>query len=438
MELDVQFLKYKDLQIAYACGGDAGPRLLGVPDWFTNIEVSEDFPAATPLSRRIASFCRWANFDFPGTGASDPIPLDDVPGIDYWVDVVRAVLDEIGWEQSALYAWDIGGLVAMAFAARYPERVSALILCNSTAALFPDAIPEVRDQMAEYFASTFGSPEYVRQMNPSAADDPYLIRQWSRRQRQAARPATVRAIIRMVLDVDVRDVLGNVRCPTLVIQTADDLYSSPERAQYLADHLPAATYVPLQGPYHFPHNPQDTERWITEFRSFLGEDTEPVQLDRVLTTVLFTDIVSSASHTAELGDQRWRAILDRHDEIVRDALRHFGGRLVKSTGDGILATIDTPARAVRCAQGLRDSIRNLGLQLRAGLHTGEIEIRGEDIGGTAVNVARRVCDSAEAGEVRTSDTVVGVVAGSGLTFDDLGPHELKGVPETWRLYRARD
>jgi class 3 adenylate cyclase/predicted alpha/beta hydrolase family esterase len=438
MEPDTRFLRYDGLQIAYVTGGDTGPRLLCVPDWFTNID--EMFPdlTASPLSRRIGTFCQKTNFDFPGTGSSDPIPLDAVPGLDFWVDIVRAVMDEIAWEDAVLYARDIGGLVALAFAARHPQRVSALILSNSTAALFPDAIPEVRDQMAETFAAVYGSPEYVRQMNPAIADDPYLVRQWIRRQRQAARPATVRAIIRMVLDVDVRDLLGDVRCPTLVVQSAHDLYSSPERARELVDRIPSATYVQFPGPGHSPHTPEETERWVTEFRRFLGGEAEPVRLDRVLTTILFTDIVSSTSRTAKEGDQRWRDLLDRHDEIVGDVLRHFGGRLIKNTGDGILATIDGPARAVRCAQSLREQVRKIGLELRAGLHTGEVEIRGDDIGGIAVTIARRVCDGAEAGEVRVSETLAGAVAGSGLGFDELGPHELKGVPGSWRLFRARD
>jgi class 3 adenylate cyclase len=242
----------------------------------------------------------------------------------------------------------------------------------------------------------------------------------------------------MVLDFDVRQLLADIACPALVLQTTGNLVTPPEHGRYLAEQLPEARYVELPGPDHFPFKPDDAERWNAEILRFILGESTAVDLNRVVSTVVFTDIVSSTAESAKVGDQRWNDLLDQHDVIVRDTVTRFGARLVKSTGDGILATLDSAARAVRCAQTIRDAVRDNGIEIRAGLHTGEIELRAEDIGGTAVNVARRVCDSAEANEVRVSESVVLVVAGSGLTFEDLGPHELKGVPGSWRLYKARD
>lgn len=438
MEWEVRYLKYEGLQVAYASGGETGPQVLSVPNWITNLEVSASLFAIPSVGRRLASSCRLATFDFPGTGSSDPIPLDAVRGLDFWVELVRVVMDEIGWERPNLFANDAGGLVALTFTARYPDRVESIVLGNPAAAYAPDVAAEVRDQIADAFAEMYGRPEYVRMVAPSTGDQPGRDREQAKWLRQATRPAVMRPIVRMILDIDVRDRLQDVRCPVLLIHSATNFISDRERVRYLRDSLPSTTYVELPGNDMTPVRPEDTERWLAEIRRFLLGEADAVQLDRVLSTVLFTDIVASTSRTSEIGDHRWREVLDNHDELVRGVLRRFGGRLIKSTGDGILATIDGPARAVRCAQELRDVMRDLDLEIRAGLHTGEIELRGDDVGGIAVTIARRVCDSAGPNEVLASATVVGVVAGSGLRFEEIAEVELKGVPGTWRLSRALD
>jgi class 3 adenylate cyclase len=438
VDTDVRFFKYDKWNIAYTVGEDNGPPVLHVPTWIMNIDAITELTPFADLIRRVGSFSHFATFDFPGSGTSDPISLDEVPGLDFWTDIVAGALDEIGWERAGLWALANAGPIVLAFAARHPDRVDSLMLGNSFAAMAPDATPEIKAQLIEGYAQVYNSPDWTRWMFPSAAGNPELIRQFARFRRQAVSPAMALANFRMSLDLDVRDLLPDVRCPVLIIDTIGNRTVTPERGRYLVDRLPNATYVEVPGVDHVPLLPEDVERWVAEIERFVVGESTPVRLDRVFATVLFTDIVSSTARAAESGDHGWTKILDRHDEIARETVRRFGGKVVKSTGDGVLATLDAPARAVRCAQVMRDALREIGVEIRAGLHAGEVEVRGEDVGGMAVNIARRVCDSAATNEVRVSETLVQVVTGSGLQFDELGPHELKGVPGIWRLYRARD
>jgi class 3 adenylate cyclase len=438
VDSDIRFFKYEKWSVAYTVGEDNGPPLLLVPTWLMNIDALTELAPIADLLRRVGSFTHFATFDYPGSGTSDPIPVDDIPGLDFWVGVVAAALDEIGWERASLWAVSNAGPVALAFAARYPERVASIALGNASAALVPDATDEVKERILAAYAEIINSPDWTVWLFPSTGNDPELVRQFARFRRQAMSPAMVAANLRMSLDIDVRDLLSEVRCPVLIVQTAGGRAVTPESGRYLADHLPNATYVEVPGVDQLPLLPEDVERWTAELERFVVGESTPVRLDRVFATVLFTDIVSSTARTAERGDHDWSKILDRHDKITRETVHRFGGRLVKSTGDGIFATLDAPARAVRCTQMMRDALREIGVEIRAGLHAGEVEVRSEDVGGMAVNIARRVCDSAATNEVWVSETLVQVVTGSGLAFDDLGPHELKGVPGTWRLYRARD
>jgi class 3 adenylate cyclase len=440
VETDARYFKYGDIHIAYTVGEDNGPRVLIVPTWLMNFDSLAQLSPMAEWTRRVGSFSHFATFDFPGSGASDPISLADgqAPGLDIWVDIVVATLDELGWPDATLCAWTNAGPVALACAAWHAERVSGLMLCNSMAAVAPDLNEEAKSQILEAYAQIANTDAWTTWMMPSIAGDTELLRQFARFRRQSMAPAVARANLRMSLDIDVRGLLADVRCPVLVLDTVASRAMGLGHGRYLADHLPDVSYVEMSGVDMLPIQPQDTEAWVAEIQRFLRGHATPVQLNRVFATVLFTDFVSSTARAAEAGDHRWRDLLDRHDEIVRATLHRYGGRLIKSTGDGILATLDAPARAVRCAQAIRDATADLGIQIRSGLHAGEIESRGEDIGGTAVNIARRVCDSADGDEVRVSETVTQIVAGSGLRFDDLGPHELKGVPGTWRLFRARD
>lgn len=438
MSGEVQFFTHDGHSVGYRTLGDDGPALLVVPNWFTNAEMYTERTGDADFTRRLAAFCRWAVYDQPGTGLSDDLPADADLGMERWFGVLDAAIDELGWERTSLLANDLAAMVACSYAARRPERVTSLIL-NSPLAGFGRYTPEQRSELVEESARMYTSPENVTRLVPSLAGDAEFASNWRKWALLSNRPGAVRRYFRAVYELEAHDVLPNVRCPTLVLHAVGNAVISLRYVRRIAEAIPDASLVELATSDIVPVRPEDIERAVAEIRRFLlGEPYAAAQLDRVLTTVLFTDIVSSTARTAEVGDKRWRTLLDRHDEIVRDVLHRFGGRLVKSTGDGILATFESPARSIRCAQTMREALRAVGVDVRAGLHTGEIEVRGKDIGGMAANIARRVCDSALAGEVRVSESVVLVVAGSGLKFEELGPRELSGVPGSWRLSRATD
>jgi class 3 adenylate cyclase len=433
MAVDVEFVRHGDIQVACTVPQGEGPHLLWVSEWLFPIEAVDQIPTLREFFGRLGSFSQWAMYDAPGTGSSDAISLDPAPRLDYWVDVLASVVSGIGWERTFLLAHALAAPVASAFAAEHPERVSGLILTNPV--IGNDMTVENQQIAADAMADVFATALWVQVFLPSGASDPDFVRHWTRMHRQTVKPGAIRSILRMGIGLDGREHAASVSCPVLILRMPEARVLDGGTVERIFPH---ATCVDVPSADVFPVRPQEIERWIVEIKHFLIGEGVPIELDRVLTTVLFTDIVSSAARAADVGDHRWRDLLDRHDEISRDTVTRYGGRLIKRTGDGILATLDSPARAVRCALTIRDAARGLGIEIRAGLHTGEIELRGEDIGGTAVNIARRVCDSAGANEVRVSDSVNQVVTGSNLGFDDLGPHELKGVPGKWRLHRALD
>ncbi|GMQ85415.1 MAG: adenylate/guanylate cyclase domain-containing protein [Acidimicrobiia bacterium] len=429
-----------DGYVAYQTFGD-GPRdLLFCSGLNSNIDVMWQLPAAAHFFDRLASFSRVILHDSRGTGVSDPLPLASLATFDVWLDDMRAVVDAAGVDDAAVIGDVEGGANAMLFAATHPERVSALVLLNSYARWhraddFPIGMPEsASPKMLAWLEAHHGQPDYFAATAPSIAGDAKLNDWLARYTRLAATPNTAKTVFQWWRQIDLRPVLGNINVPTLVIARHDATYHRPEHGRYLAEHIPNARLVELPGADTAPFFVADPEPVLDEIEQFLtGTRSRPVS-DRTLTTVMFTDIVDSTGHAARLGDQQWLQLLGDHDRITRDLLDQYRGREVDTAGDGFLATFDGPTRAVTCAAELRQSMGDLGIDIRSGLHTGEIEINGEDIGGLAVHIAARVTDAAPDNGVMVSSTVKDLVVGSGIEFEDRGPHQLKGVPGEWRLY----
>jgi class 3 adenylate cyclase len=347
-------------------------------------------------------------------------------------------MDAVGSEQAALAGWYDASPLCMLFAATFPERTAALVLGSAIAKFTPDAefpygsnLGPLGDRGA--IEDSWGEGVSVALHSPTAAADQRFMDWWCRYERLAASPASAAAFLEMSLDIDVRSVLSTIRVPTLVLHRTGERLVPIESGRWVAGHIPGAVFVELPGVDTLPYV-GDWEQMAGEIEQFLTGTRRPVDADRVLATVLFTDIVGSTEQAAQLGDRRWRELLDRHDEVIRGHITEFRGRQVKTMGDGVLATFDGPGRAVRCACAVRDGLRGLGIEVRAGLHTGEVEVLGDDVGGIAVHIGQRVSALAGPGEVLVSRTVVDLVAGSGIDFVDRGEHQLKGVKGSWHLF----
>jgi len=338
-----------------------------------------------------------------------------------------------------LFGISEGGPMSLLFAATYPARVSALVLYGSTARFLSDddyplgATVEEVERLCETVDQHWGSGMELSLFAPSLADDAQAKERFGRLMRRAASPGMAQAVVRMLKEIDVRSVLPAIRVPTLIVHRRDDLMVPAGAARYLAEHIPGAKYVEQPGNEHLAWV-GDVDALIDATEEFLIGSRAPRETDRVLATVLFTDIVDSTMHAARLGDRSWRSVLAAHDAAIRRELDRFGGREIATTGDGFLATFDGPARAIRCARAIHGAVESLGIRLRAGLHTGECELMGEQVGGIAVHIGARVAALAEAGEVLVSSTVKDLVAGAGLSFTERGSHELKGVPGIWKLF----
>jgi class 3 adenylate cyclase len=397
-------------------------------------------PLAT-FRERLASFGRLIMFDKRGTGQSDPVPTAALPTVEEWMDDVPAVLDAVGSERAHVIANLGGGIMAVTFVAAHPERVASLILVDCFARLpaapdFPigaplEALPEA---LAQAEADT-GRGVMIDLFAPSLTDDERLRRAWSRYERQAASPGSTVAMVRLMYESDVRDVLPAVRVPTLVIHRAEARGIRPEHGRYLAEHTPGAKYVVLPGIDNLIWA-GDQDAMVAEIQDFVTGVRPAPAPNRILATVLFTDIVGSTRLAAELGDERWQALLHDHHRLVRQQLERFGGYEVKTVGDGFLVTFDGPARAIRCAVAIRDGVREFGLEIRAGIHTEEIEVQADDIAGLAVHIGARISALAQADEILVSSTVKDLVVGSGIGFEDRGAHDLRGVPGEWRVFTA--
>jgi pimeloyl-ACP methyl ester carboxylesterase len=434
----VQYAECSGTHIAYQVVGDGDLDLVLVQGFASHLDVEWDNPAIARFFRELASFSRLIRFDKRGLGLSDrnvaPVPLEER------MDDVRAVLDAVGSERAVLMGFSEGAPMSILFAATYPERTRALVLYGGMARAteapgYPwgpslDGFMEATNELIMPVVYTGAD---IDVWAPSLDEDP-AAREWLARYRRAAMsPDGIEAVIKMFLDIDVRHVLPTLHVPTLVLHRHGDRVVNRRAAQWMAEQIPGARYVELPGRDHFPWV-GDTDAIVEEVREFLTGSRVPEEPDRVLATVMFTDVVGSTGRAVSLGDRRWIDLLDAHDEAVRRQLATFRGREIKTTGDGFLATFDGPARGIRCARAIRSAATDLDIDVRVGLHTGEIELRGDDIGGLAVHISQRVSAAARPAEIVVSSTVKDLVAGSGIEFEDRGERELKGIPGNWRLF----
>jgi class 3 adenylate cyclase/pimeloyl-ACP methyl ester carboxylesterase len=427
-----------DVNIAYQVLGDGPLDLVFIPAFVSHLDLYWAAPETTAFFRRLASFSRLILFDKRGTGLSDPV--SEAVTLEERMEDLRAVLDAAGSQRAAVFGLSEGGPMSLLFAATYPERTTALITFGSFARFMtgPDYMWEFREDFEERLArfsdaveNHWGEGRALALFMPSLAGDDSAPRMLGMFERAAASPAMVRALMRFNAEIDVTHILPTIGVPTLVLHRVDDLIPV-EMGRYVADHVAGARFVELAGHDHLPWL-GDSGAVLDEIEHFLTGARHAAEPDRVLATVLFTDIVGSTDRAAELGDTRWRALLESHNERVRRQLGAFGGHEVKALGDGFLATFDGPARAIRCACAIREDVGSLGIDVHAGVHTGECEMIREDVGGMAVHIGARVAAHAAPGEVLVSSAVRDLVVGSGIEFADRGTHDLKGVPGEWRL-----
>ncbi len=428
-----------DVNIAYQVVGEGELDLVYVPGWVSNVEYMWTYAPFAHLLRRLAAFSRVILFDKRGTGLSDAVPLDRLPTLEQRMDDVRAVLDAVGSERAALFGHSEGGCLCMLFAATYPERVRALTMLAAYAKRlrsddYPWApTPAEREAEARALEERGWADIDLGFYAPSKRGDPEFERWLRGWLRNGASPRAAAALLRMNSRIDVRELLPTIAVPTLLLHRTGDRDVNVEEGRYIAGQIPGARFVELPGDEHvIPAG--DVDRLADELEEFLTGSRPVLEPDRVLTTVLFTDIVGSTDRAAALGDREWGKLLERHHEIVRVELERHRGREVDTAGDGFLATFDGPARAVRCACAIRDALRALELDVRAGVHTGEVQLRGDSVAGIAVHTGARIAALGGAGEVLVSRTVTDLTSGSGLVFEPRGEHELKGVPGPWQVY----
>lgn len=437
MRPETRYALSGDVNIAYQVIGDGPVDLVFVPGWVSNLEYAWEEPSIARFYRRLASFSRLILFDKRGTGLSDRAP--GFPTMEQRMDDVRAVMDAVGSGQAALFGVSEGGSMGILFAATYPERTTALIGFGIFAKRIwsPDypwaPTPEQRAQFFDAIRTGWGGVVDLETLAPSRMEDERFRQWWSGFLRRSASPAAALELARWNTEIDVRHVLPAIRVPALILHRRGDRDASIEEGRYIAAAIPDARLVELPGEDHLIWV-GDSDVIVDEVQEFLTGVRPSRPPDRVLATVLLTDIVDSTRRLAVLGDRQWRELLDAHDAIARREVGQFRGEVVRHTGDGFLATFDGPARAIRCACAVRDEMRALGVELRAGLHTGEIELREDGIGGIAVHIAARVSAQAGAGEVWVSRTVKDLVAGSGIPLTERGAFSLKGVPEEWSLF----
>jgi pimeloyl-ACP methyl ester carboxylesterase len=429
------------VHIAYQVHGDGPVDLLVVLGWTTNIEALWDEPSMARFLNRLASSFRLILFDKRGVGLSDRVPDTQLPSLEARMDDLRAVMDAAGSERGVVFGISEGGPMAMLFAATYPERTRGLLLYGTVANYRTGRDPKREPIELDRIERLWGTDEYARLAlhdwaAPTLADDEQMISWLASYTRRSASPGAAMALERMNHLMDASNILSAIHVPTLVIGRSGDLDFPINDQRRTAERIPGARFVELPGRDHF-FFVGDTERLLAEIEHFVQEiRDDEAELDRVLATVLFTDIVGSTERAAALGDREWAALRNSHHARIRSNLGRFRGREVSTAGDGFLATFDGPIRAVRCAMSAVASVRDLGIEIRAGLHTGEIELDGTDVGGIAVHIGARVAALAGPSEVLVSSTVKDLVAGAALEFQDRGEHQLKGVPGTWRLYRV--
>ena len=436
---ETRYAQSGDVHVAYQAFGTGPPDLVLAVGALWNIEHQWTQPRAVRVLERLASFSRVIVFDKRGTGLSDRVPESELPTLEQRMDDVRAVMDATGCDRAVLFGEDEGCAMCTLFAATYPERASALVLFGSFARRlqapdYPWGISrELADELVDQIKSGWGRPLGLRIGAPQLGDDEGVRRWWAGMLRASASPSSAAAMMRMSIDTDIRSVLGSVHVPTLVVHEVGDLPAPVQGGRYIAENIPGARFIELPGDTHLFFL-ADRDELIDEVQEFLTGVRWRPRRDRVLATVVFTDVVQSTERAVEVGDERWAALLEQHHAVVRGQLDRYSGHEIDTAGDGFFASFDGPARAVRCACAIRDEVSRLGIDIRAGVHTGECQIIDQKLGGLAVHIGARVAHLAGAGEVLTSSAVKDLVAGSGLSFADRGTHRLKGIPEEWRLY----
>jgi len=437
-QIETHYAKSGGLNIAYQVFGEGAVDLVFIPGWASNVENIWTLPEFAQFAEKLAQFARVILLDRRGTGLSDPVP--DPPTLEERMDDVRAVLDAAAWERAAIWGVSEGGPMAMLFGATYPERVTAVLLYGTFARFaraddYAPGYPQAWiDRFLAMIENSWGTGELSRGFAPSVAGDVAEMRRLARLERLAMSPGTAHKLFTLLTQTDVRHVLPAIRVPTLILHRVDDQPVRVEHARYLAQHIAGAKYVELAGDDHMPMM-GDVDALLNEVREFLTGERAAPEVDRVLTTILFCDIVDSTTHAEQVGDGVWKGLLERFYALANDKLKHFRGRLLDSAGDGLFAAFDGPARAVRCGAALAEAVQALGVRLRVGVHTGECEVLGEKYSGIAVHLGARVAGAAEPGQVLVTSTVKDLVVGSGLRFEELGPRTLKGVAEPWALHR---
>jgi class 3 adenylate cyclase len=432
-----RYARSGEVSIAYQVVGDGPLDIVVVPGFVSHVELIWEIPTAVHMIERLASFGRVILFDKRGSGLSDPVV--GAPTLEERMDDVRAVMDAAGSERAAIFGLSEGAPMSILFAATYPQLTSALVLYGGMARStwapdYPWATPaEALIESSEAMAPYLYEGAVLEIMAPSFADEPNVRALYARLQRYAASPAMLQQMFVMFLDIDVRSVLPSIDVPTLVLHRRGDRAVNYQAAVWMAGRIPGATYVELEGVDHLMFA-GDCDALVDEVEESLTGVRRATEIDRVLATVMFTDIVDSTKRASAMGDRAWRALLDAQNEVLRRELARYRGHEVKTLGDGMLATFDGPARAIRCGRAMTAAVRPLGIEVRVGLHTGEVELVGDDVAGIAVHIAARVGALSGAGEVLVSGTVKDLVAGSGLAFADRGEHVLKGIPEQWRIY----
>jgi class 3 adenylate cyclase len=439
MESRIRYARSGDAHIAYRTLGTGPIDLVIVSQWFSNVEMERDVPPLARFDDRLASFGRVILFDKRGVGLSDPVPTAAFPPIEEWMDDLRAVMDAVGSERAAVIASMAGGFMASVFAATHPDRTTALVFVDAFSRItrsmdYPWEVgsgPGL-DSQIRAIETGWGEGTMLGLFAPELSDDVALRASWGRYERNSVSPGTALAMVRMMAEIDIRPVLSAISVPTLVIARGQGAIP-PEHGRYLADHIRGARFVQVPGRNNLIWS-GDQEAIAGEIQQFITGVRPPPEQERVLATIMLTDIVGSTDLAAAIGDARWRDLLAEHNRIVRDQLDRFRGREMKTTGDGFLAIFDGPARAIRCGEAISAAVRALDISVRAGIHTGEVELTEHDLGGIAVHIAARVSAKAEADEVLVSSTVKDLVVGSGITFEDRGAHALKGVPGHWQLF----
>jgi pimeloyl-ACP methyl ester carboxylesterase len=436
-----RYVRGPEGHVAYQVFGRGSRDIVFVPDHPNNIEIMWEEPELARFLERLATMGRVICFDKRGTGISDPVPLGAIPTIERWMDDITTVIDAVGCKRVVVFGHGDGGPIAMLFAATYPERTDGVVLGDTFARIrhapdYPDGLSETAADRKAAQLYEFWGQDRPRPRRNEAFNDPSFVFWRARFERLSLSPGALETMYPVCdLDVDVRSVLGSIHAPTLVFHRRDNEWLPFAFGRYLADHIAGASFVEIDGVEHFYYQ-GDVDGVLSAVQQFVTGKHEALDDDRVLATVLFTDIVGSTERASSLGDRAWRDLLGRHHALVRRQIAHFRGREIATAGDGFLVLFDGPARGVRCGLAIRDTVRSLGLEVRAGLHTGECERMGDNVGGIAVHIGARIAAEAGPGEVLASSTVKDLVVGSGLNFQDRGNHALKGVEGEWRLFAA--